>query len=80
MNNILKVWNSSKTCLRIYKSLFERQETILVNFPCFWIQIRIHNTDLEPGQPNECGSMRIRIHMFLVLQDPDPDPFIIMQK
>jgi hypothetical protein len=46
----------------MYKSLFERKETILVNFPCFWIQIRIPNTDLEPGQPNECGSMLIRIH------------------
>jgi hypothetical protein len=46
----------------MYKSLFERQETILVNLPCFWIQIPIPNTDKEPGQPNKCGFMRIRIH------------------
>jgi hypothetical protein len=26
------------------------------------IRIRILNTDLDPGQPNECGSRSIRIH------------------
>ncbi len=24
--------------------------------PCSWIRIRIHNTDPEPGEPNQCGS------------------------
>jgi hypothetical protein len=33
-------------------------------FPCSWIQVRIRipNTDPDPGQLNQYGSVRIRIH------------------
>jgi hypothetical protein len=34
---------------------------ILVNFRAR-VRIRIPNTDPDPGQPNTCGCMRIRIH------------------
>jgi hypothetical protein len=34
----------------------------LGNFSCSWIRIRIPNTDPDPGKPNQCCSMRIRIH------------------
>ncbi len=42
-----------------------RKPDLLINFgqfPCSWIQIRIPNTDPDPGQPKKCGSRRIRIH------------------
>jgi hypothetical protein len=57
-----------KTYLRRYKCLSERLE---IRFICqFWsiplllirIRIRIPNTDPDSGEPNQCGSMRIRIH------------------
>jgi hypothetical protein len=48
------------------KAFLKRQETMFIvnvgQFPSSWIRIRIPNMDLDPGQPNECGSMRIRIH------------------
>jgi hypothetical protein len=60
MKKIFKVGNKEKKYLRRCKSLFERQQTrlILVNFKCYWIRIRVANTDLDPdpGQPNQCGS------------------------
>ena len=31
-------------------------------FPCYWIRIRIPNTDPDSGQPNHRRSMRIQIH------------------
>ncbi len=31
-------------------------------FPCSCIRIRIPNPDPDPGHPNQCRSMRIRIH------------------
>jgi hypothetical protein len=31
-----------------------------------WIRIRIPNTDPDPGKPNKCGPMRIRIHNLVV--------------
>ncbi len=54
------------TVLR-YKSPFERRNPdLLVNFgqfSCFLIQIRIPIADPNPGQPNECRSMRILIEI-----------------
>ncbi len=44
------VLKGRKTCF-LYKKFI---------FPYSWIRIRIPNTD--PGHPNECGFMRIRIH------------------
>ncbi len=37
----------------------DRKQGLFLNFgqfPCSWIRIRIPNRDLDPGQPNECGS------------------------
>jgi hypothetical protein len=54
--------------LRMYKNLSERLELgKFVNFGqlhCFWIRIRIRipNVDPDPGEPNQSGSMRIRIN------------------
>jgi hypothetical protein len=66
MRNILVVGNRSKNVPTKVKSLFEREKPDLfvniVQFSCSWIRIRVPNTDLDPGQPNECGSVRIRIH------------------
>jgi hypothetical protein len=69
LKNILKVSKRSKTNLRRYKSLFEREKTpglfvIFGQFACFWIRIRFHipYTDPDPIQPNERGSRWIRIH------------------
>jgi hypothetical protein len=68
MVNILKVVIGQETYLRGKKGFLKRSQTrnrIFVNFgqfPCSWIRIRIPTTDPYPGQPNECGSLRIRIH------------------
>ncbi len=54
-----------KTYLRKYKSFFKAGNQvylfILVNFDA---PGRIPNTDPnpDPGEPNQCGSIRIRIH------------------
>jgi hypothetical protein len=37
-----------------------------------WIRICIPSTDPDPGQPNQCGSMQIRIHD----TELDPEPWI----
>ncbi len=57
-----KTYRYFRTC----KGIFDRQEPSLFmnfcNFPYSWIRIRLPHTDPDPGQPNECGSMWIRIH------------------
>jgi hypothetical protein len=51
---------AKKTYLRRYKSLFEKQEARVVRK--FWSIFMFVDPDPDPGKPNECGSMRIRIH------------------
>ncbi len=64
---VLKVGNRSKRRVptKIQKAtLKDRKPGLFVNFgqfPCSWILIRIPNTDPDPGQPYQFGSMRIRI-------------------
>jgi hypothetical protein len=36
------------------------------------IRIRVPNTDPDPGKPNQCKSMRIRIQDSQINADPDP--------
>ncbi len=35
-------------------------------FNCSWIRIRISNIDPDPGEPDQCGSMRIWIRSTVV--------------
>jgi hypothetical protein len=83
MKNIQKVGNRSKK--RTYEEDLSkgRKPGLLVNFGKFWIS-KLHdldldppsqNTDPDPGQPNECRSMRVRIHNLSV--DPYPKLDII---
>jgi hypothetical protein len=46
----------------MYKNLFEKQETMFICRYTMVDMLHIPNTEPDPGQPNECGSMRIRIH------------------
>jgi hypothetical protein len=60
--------NRPKPYLRRYKSLSERQETMFI-YLCVSMHAPgsgsvpgIPKTDPNPGEPNPCGSMLIRIH------------------
>jgi hypothetical protein len=64
MTNILKYPTVRR---KVQKPFFlkGRNPVLLANFgqcPCSWIRIRISNTDPDQIQPNEYGSMWIRIH------------------
>jgi hypothetical protein len=61
MKNILKVRNRSKNILTNVQKLFKRQESWFICKFCYVFLLL--DPDPDPGQPNECGSMRIRIYV-----------------
>jgi hypothetical protein len=62
--NVSEIYISHKAYLRRYKSLFERLD---IMFICQFLQISLlldpgPFSHPDPGEPNYCGSMPIRIH------------------
>jgi hypothetical protein len=68
MKNIFQVGDQPESITtKVQKPVVKGNKPgLIVNFgqfPFSWIRIRIPNTDPDPGQPNLCGSMRIRIRI-----------------